>query len=235
MLISPPPGPRSLLKAPVIAGVSKHRDQMKQQLKSASFVSDTLLHYFSLFPHHSESTAIVTFFFRLFPDEVNNISFCGVRGGDGNPFDLNVLQDKYRKWLYDFVVVSTIGLCGETPQATSIAKCPILLAVVSSQVLLKSGSNPLHNGNVCARYSPVLGHFFYNCIYDLAKHPSRSRYIIPEIVTSVAAEVKGANWGREPRKYSLYPICSDNTYINYVSLTGTWQTMINLRGRWKIW
>ena len=36
------------------------------------------------------------YFFRLFPDEVHNISFCGVRGADGNPFDPNVFQDKYQ-------------------------------------------------------------------------------------------------------------------------------------------
>ena len=48
------------------------------------------------FRKYVESAAIIIFF-RLFPDEVHNISFCGVRGGDGNPFDPNVFQDKYRE------------------------------------------------------------------------------------------------------------------------------------------
>ena len=61
-------------------------------------------------------------FLRLLPDEVSYISFCGVCGCDENPFDPNVFQAKYRKWLCDVVVVLTIGLCRETPQATWITK-----------------------------------------------------------------------------------------------------------------
>lgn len=61
-------------------------------------------------------------FLPLYPDEVSYISFCGVCGCDENPFHPNVFQAKYRKWLCDVVVVLTIGLCGETPQATWITK-----------------------------------------------------------------------------------------------------------------
>lgn len=67
-------------------------------------------------------------FLRLLPDEVSYISFCGVCDCDENPFDPNVFQavripgQVYRKWLCDVVVVLTIGLCGETPQATWITK-----------------------------------------------------------------------------------------------------------------
>ena len=45
------------------------------------------------FRKYVERTAII--FFCLFLDEVHNISFCGVHGSDGNPFDPNVSQDKY--------------------------------------------------------------------------------------------------------------------------------------------
>ena len=50
------------------------------------------------FRKYVKSTAIYIyiFFSRLFPDEVHDLSFCGVRGCDGNPFDPNVFQDKYR-------------------------------------------------------------------------------------------------------------------------------------------
>ena len=87
--------------------------------------------------------------------------------------------------------------------------------------------------NVCVGYLSVLGHFLNNSIYDLAKHPSRSRYIISEIVTSVAAEVKGANWGREPRNYSLCLICSDNTFYNF--LLKSWQKRRNMVVSSKSW
>ena len=40
------------------------------------------------FRKYVESTAIIIFF-RLFPDEEHDISFCRVRGVDGNPFDPN--------------------------------------------------------------------------------------------------------------------------------------------------
>ena len=41
MAYFPAPGPRDLLKAPY-SGASTHQNQMKKQLKSASFVKDTL-------------------------------------------------------------------------------------------------------------------------------------------------------------------------------------------------
>ena len=47
-------------------------------------------------------------------------------------------------------------------------------------VVPKCTTETLHNGKRLCRYSSVLGHFVDNCIYDLAKHPSRARYIISE-------------------------------------------------------
>ena len=75
------------------------------------------------FRKYVESTAI-NIFFVYFPMKYTIFFWGGVRGGDGNPFDPNVFQDKYRECLCDIVVLSTIGLCGETLQATWIAKWP---------------------------------------------------------------------------------------------------------------
>ena len=62
------------------------------------------------FRKYVESLAIIIFF-RLFPDEVHNILFCGVRGCDGNLLTrtysrTNIVNDYVMLWSFqpsDFV------------------------------------------------------------------------------------------------------------------------------------